>query len=281
MESSSSVVSARKDSKRIAEIFRAQMQSSLQRHPPFKIGQEEINAHFEGMPARYWERVDEEELTWGLELVHKFLVQVNDPSSQTIRPVLDWRHCPERGFTTVLLCTWDRQGLLAKAAAAFSATKVNILSADAYTRKDHIVLDVFRVCNNEHGSITDTERLQQMLFLLEGALFEPPRFASMWALSAHKYHPRKALPVVNISWDHERSTEHTILAVETNDRIGLLYDILQTLAEAGINVAQAIIDTDDDLATDTFYLTDSHGGKIADPATLESIKELLTAAIKD
>ena len=65
----------------------------------------------------------------------------------------------------MILCTWDRQGLLAKAAAAFNTTRVNILSADAYTRKDQIVLDVFRVSNADHGSVTDAERLQQMLFL--------------------------------------------------------------------------------------------------------------------
>jgi [protein-PII] uridylyltransferase len=281
MESSSSVVSARRESKRIAEIFRTQMRSTLQRHPPYRISQEEISAHFEGMPTRYWERVDEDELAWGLELVHKFLVQVNDPACETIRPVLDWRHCPERGYTKVILCTWDRQGLLAKAAAAFNTTRVNILSADAYTRKDQIVLDVFRVSNADHGSVTDAERLQQMLFLLEGALVEPPRFASLWALSAHKYQPRKAPPMVEVLWDNESSQDHTILTVETGDRMGLLYDILHAMAEARLNVSQASIDTNDDLAADSFYLNDVDGNKITDPSRLNFLKALLTAAIKN
>ena len=86
--------------------------------------------------------------------------------------------------------------------------------------------------------------------------------------------------MVEVLWDNESSQDHTILTVETGDRMGLLYDILLTIAEAQLNLAQASIDTTDNLAFDTFYLTDVDGNKITDPAGLSSIKELLTTAIK-
>lgn len=280
METNVTTVLTERENKRLAEIYRTQMQSSLRRHPPFGVSADEIEAHFKGMPLRYWERVDEEKLILDLQLVHKFLRQVTDVESPVFRPVFDCKHCSQRGFTEVVLCTWDRQGLLAKAASALSAIGANILSSQAFTRADNVVLDVFRVCDAEQKPLRDAERLQQMLFLLEGALCEPPRFASFWALSGHKHQPRPEPGIVNILFDNECSPDHTIMVIETTDRLGLLSDILQALAEARLNVAQALIDTDDDLALDTFYINELDGSKLTDPTALNALRECLTTAIK-
>lgn len=280
MQSNLSTVLGHRENRRMAEIYRSQMRSSLRRHPPFKVSAEEMEAHFQTMPLRYWERVDEEKLILDLQLVHQFLQQVTDSNSPAARPVLDYKHCEHRGFTEVVLCTWDRQGLLAKAASALKAVGANILSAEAFTRADNIVLDVFRICDADGGAFKHPELLQQMLFLLEGALSEPPRFASFWALSGHKLRPHAPPNVVNILFDNDCSPDHTIMVIETTDRLGLLSDILQALADCRLNVAQAVIDTDDDLALDTFYLSELDGGKIQDSTTLNALRDCLVTAIK-
>lgn len=239
----------------------------------------EVRAHFDGMPERYWQRVGESELLWGLRGIHTFLERIVDNDTPGWTPVVDWRHFPERGFSEVMVCTWDRRGLLAKIAAAFSAVRVNILQADVYTRADNIILDVFRVCDAAGCLAPESTKLQQMTFLLEGALAEPPRFASVWAGLYHKLLPQKKGGRPLIVFDNTTSNDFTIMNVEATDRVGLLHDILHALDAMGLDVAQAIIDTEHDVACDVFYLSDGHGRKILDAACLRTIDASVGAAI--
>ena len=138
-----------------------------------KISKDEIQAHFSLMPEHYWETVSEDDLVWGLETIHGFLHLIASPQVPPTQPFLSWRQIPGSPVTRMLLCTWDRQGLLAKAAACFSAVKLDIVEADVFTRADNIVLDVFSVGNADGPSVVNQTQLREMTFLLEGALSEP------------------------------------------------------------------------------------------------------------
>src|ERR1051326_3110633 len=134
-----------------------------------EVGMEELAAHFSGMPAYYWERVNRDDLLWGLETIHGFFKLIAAPSSPG-QIFLGWREASSGEHTRIMLCTWDRHGLLAKAAAALSAVGLNILEADVFTRADNLVLDVFCVTDSEGGRAASPARLNEMAFLLEGAL---------------------------------------------------------------------------------------------------------------
>jgi|SRR4051812_34379413 [protein-PII] uridylyltransferase len=269
----------KQDNRQVSETVRQSLHSWIKWHAPPGIDAEEIEAHFQAMPARYWERVNEGELLWGLETIHKFLKLVSEPNSPAVSPVL--AHLPDGRCTKVMICTWDRHGLLAKAAAAFSAVRINVLQADVFTRADNIVLDVFRICEAKPNFPITEGRLEEMLFLLEGALSEPPRFASFWASLGHRVLPetqsQSQKPV--LAFDTASSPDHTILRVEAGDRLGLLSDILASLADSNVNIDQALIDTRDGKAIDLFCLRDTHHGKIVDPARLDLIRQRLLEAI--
>jgi [protein-PII] uridylyltransferase len=279
LESGNETAAASRPIQDTAERRRRALYLSVQQNVPAEIDLEEIDAHFNGMPLRYWERTSSQELVWGLETIHRFFQLIAEPDSPAISPVLDWKPSSDGRSTRVMLCTWDRHGLLAKAAAAFSTVRINVLQADVFTRSDGIVLDVFRVCEIDHTPVWDSARLQKMLFLLEGALSDPPRFASFWACTGHKLVPHGSTPPPTIAFDNTTSPEHTILRVETTDRLGLLSDILGSLADCGLNIDQALIDTEDDLVLDAFYIRDQHGAKIFDEARLALIRKLLTDAV--
>ena len=256
--------------------YRNQLRAELET-PPAGIAADELDAHFNGMPDRYWERLTESELIWGLNMIHCFLEKLAAPEGAVTTPVVGWRHFPARGFSKVMLCTWDRYGLLAKAAAAFSSVGVNIIQADVYTRADHVVLDVFRVCDAQRRPIRDRALFHQMLFLLEGALSDPPRFASMWA-GNHKIPPDTALPP-KVSFDNLSVPGYTVMTVEASDRLGLLHDILRALADCALDVAQALIDTSDQVARDIFHITDLNGSPIAHQSQIGFIRDRVLAAI--
>jgi len=251
----------------------------LEQQPLAGFSVEEVEAHFAGMPARYWERVTESELCWGLETVQGFLRTVATPNTPATTPFVNWRTVPQSNWTRVLLCTWDRQGLLAKAAAAFSAVRLNIRRADVFTRADNVVLDMFRVAEFDGRSPANLARLEEMTFLLGGALSEPPRFASVWACSRHKFLAPPAVLPVRITFDNHSSRDTTVVQVIASDRLGLLYDILQSISDAGLNLAQALIETDDDLAHDLIHVTDSTGQKVLAARRLEQLRQGLEKAL--
>ena len=258
------------------EHFRAGLQEQI----PAGVGADEVAAHFDGMPAHYWERVTLGDLRWGLATIHGFLRLVSAGEVPATMPLVDWRPGAESGQTRIMLCTWDRHGLLAKAAAALSAVRLNIFEADVFTRLDNLVLDVFCVTDAERpGSPANPARLEELRFLVEGALSEPPRFASVWACSRHKYLAAPSQFKARIFFDNQSSASATVLRVEASDRLGLLYDILQTAADSGLNITQALVQTEANVARDVFHLTDENGQKISELLRLEELKRSLEAAL--
>jgi len=255
------------------------LREQLRQHPVAEISPEEIDVHFSAMPDHYWERVNEKDLAWGLETIHGFLKLVTTQNVPATAPFVNWRQMPAAGQTRIMLCTWDRHGLLAKAAAALSAVRLNILQAEVFTRTDNVVLDLFSVTHSDgHGPATATQ-LQEMTFLIEGALSEPPRFASVWACSRHKFLASPGRYAPKISFDNDASPVSTLVHVEASDRLGLLYDLLQALADSGLSITQACIETRNDLAYDSIYVTNARGEKVVDPRELEKLRASLQTAI--
>jgi [protein-PII] uridylyltransferase len=243
------------------------------------ISVEEVEVHFSTMPAHYWERVTEDELIWALQTVHGFLKLVASPEVPATAPFVTWRQSGLVGQVRVMLCTWDRQGLLAKAAAAFSAVRLNIVQAEVFTRSDNVVLDTFTIAGADGCSPAAPSQIEQMGFLLEGALSEPPRFASVWACSRHKYLAPLSQMVSRITWDNDISIDSTLVQIEAADRLGLLYDILQAITDAGFSVKQARIKTENKLARDIIYVTNGGGQKVLDQGQLDALCAKLQAAL--
>ncbi len=251
----------------------------LRQQPPTGISADELEAHISGMPAHYWRHVGEADLIWGLAAIHGFLKLVTAPGVPATKPYMDFRPEEQAGQTRVVLCTWDRLGLLAKTAAAFSELRLSILAAEAFTRSDDLVLDAFTVIDTENGGSASAERLKEMLFLLEGALSEPPRFASVWMCSRHKYVGPANPPPARISFDNAASEGCTLVHIEAADRLGLLYDILHPLAEEGLDVTEAHIKTENQFARDVVHVIDAAGKKLLEPERLKALHSKLSAGL--
>lgn len=253
------------------DCFRAR----LEEIPLPGIEPEETAAHFDGMPPHYWKTLNFPDLVWSLETINGFLKLVAAPNVPATTPFMDWRQLGKSGHTRLMLCTWDRHGLLAKASAALSAVRLNILEADVFTRHDNVVLDVFLITDADGKGPANQKRLAEMKFLIEGALSEPPRFASLWACSRHKYLAAAGKFPLRISFDNNSDSSDTLVRIETSDRLGLLYDILQAMADSGLNITEARIETVDGLADDLFHVTDEHGQKVGELVRLEELRQNL------
>ncbi len=244
---------------------------------------DEIDAHFDYMPEHYFRAFKAEEIVAHLELFRTFWYDIYVRGEPAYEPALRWEAQPEQGHSVVSICTWDRQQLLASIAGAFTVASLNILSADIFVRGDHLVLDVFRVCNQQLRSVTDLHEIATVESVLRVAL-ETERF-EMGPLLAnvHRSAAKQSQEIeftTRITLENKSHPTSTLIQVETPDRLGLLYDLVACLGRNHVYIALARISTEKGAAIDTFYVTDAATrGKLTDKGRAEQLRqELIQAA---
>ncbi len=115
---------------------------------------EEIHAHCNLLPERYFVNNSEEEIILHARMVNQLLRNINQADSMAaLSPVIRWRDDINRGLTVVTLVTWDRSGLFYRLAGSFSLANLNIVSAKAINRMDHITIDTFYVSDAKGGVV--------------------------------------------------------------------------------------------------------------------------------
>lgn len=258
--------------RKVFEAQRLRLYRAMAEIADWGVSPEELDMQFASMPTRYWARVDGATLRWHLEMIHEFFTGLVSTDLTTTTPVIRWRHFQDRGITEVAVCTWDRLGLLAKVAGSLATVGLNIVRADVYTRADNIVLDVFEVCTETFSHVEDELSLAHVTRLLSAAL-SPGSELGFAVRRPEGGLPAERLP--SVSFDQERSEAYTVLQIEAPDRLGLLYDILQVLMGCDIDIAHAIIATDQGEAADVFYLTGTDGKKFSDPDRLSRMRDAL------
>ena len=80
-------------------------------------------------------------------------------------------------------------------------------------------------------------------------------------------------------FDNEVSETRTLVEIETEDRIGLLYAISQTLSELALDISAAKISTEKGAAIDSFYVREADGSKVLAKERHHSIERRLRHAI--
>jgi [protein-PII] uridylyltransferase len=158
------------------------------------------------------------------------------------------------------------------------------LSARIYTRADGIALDEFFVNDALTGNLATREQHDRFAVLLEKILLgeevDLRALINKQIISRTFYKPYTGERMATrISFDNEISEARTLIEVETEDRLGLLYAISQTFAGLGVDIAGARIVTERGAAIDSFYVREAVGGKIESPARRQLIEDKLRHAI--
>lgn len=250
---------------------------------PKSISDEEIDAHFGALPPRYFQIHQARDVVADLTQAHRFMHHQIAEEEKALEPIVSWHNEPDRGHTTVKVCTWDRAGLFSKIAGSFAASGINILSAQVFSREDGIILDTFYVTDARTGKLVNREERDQFETILRAALTGEE--VDFRALIARRKLPRPFYQslegeriATRIDFDNETS-DTTIIDLETEDRLGLLYAVSQVFAELGLNISLAKISTEKGAAIDTFYVTEKFGQKILDPARQNLLAEKLRLAL--
>ncbi|MDR3460080.1 MAG: [protein-PII] uridylyltransferase [Verrucomicrobiae bacterium] len=248
------------------------------------VGDEELAVHFRSLPPRYFQIHLAEEIHADVEVVHRFIQRQVLEDEGTLTPIIQWRDERDRGYNLVKICTWDRAGLFGKIAGTFSAAGLNILSAQIFTRTDGIVLDEFFVNDARTGGLATREQHEKFDALLAKVLTGDG--VDLHVLIERQRGGRTAYQAyagermeTRVRFDNEASELRTLIEIETEDRLGLLYAISETFAELALDISAARIVTERGAAIDSFYVCELDGQKLLAPERQAAIRTKLCAAI--
>lgn len=227
------------------------------------VAKDEIEAHFDRLPESYFTNTRPKEIELHLRMVNQLLAQIQQADSTGIlAPVIDWSNDIDLNMTVVNVVTWDRAGLFYKLAGALTLAGVNIVSTKAISRSDNITIDTFYIIDLEGETISNEKAHDIFKTHIEDALMHGRRLTGeierMEAkVKSQKKKLRGILPAPippKLEIYHEPSLNRTIIEVQAEDRIGLLYRLSRHIYSRGFDITFARIATERGLAIDTFYI---------------------------
>jgi [protein-PII] uridylyltransferase len=185
-----------------------------------------------------------------------------------------------RHWYELTLVTRDRPSLFATLTGVLAAWGMNIVKANAFS--------------NQAGTVVDSMYFTDRFRTLELNLSEWQRFKESIAAvlageadldkmlrdrqRSEKSSRIKVVVDSRIDFNDECSSTSTLLQVIAQDRPRLLHKISSCLAQQECNIEIALIDTEGQMAIDTFYLTAS--GKKLPPELQKKVQKALLEELK-
>lgn len=242
----------------------------------------DIDRHFEFMPPAAFHFRQAAHIVTQVRTVRHFLQREED-TKDPFAFCIKWIDHTEKGYTEMVIATRDKPLLLEKICCAFASEQINILSADLFTRRDGIVVNIFRVCTTNFEPVSEAGIRKRFQGIFEDILstenYEPEKYLKR-RVNFLKPRNDHEIPVpVQAYVSNELHPSCTTVEIQALDRIGLLHDLFHTINQYGLNTAHARICTEKGVAMDTLYITTADGGKVTDPDSLRMLEDRFTSLI--
>ncbi len=228
-----------------------------------ELPEDELEAHFTTMPPGYYQHAAPVDAAHHLRMIHRLIASVSDEEPEvSLRPIVEWHDDAGSGQSVVTVVTWDRAGLFSRMAGAFAVAGINIVSCRAFSREDDVSIDFFKVvlplgkeataqalfsAALSRSLLDGTDLLDEVAAAERHALLTAPRRKAFVPLAAQ------------VEVYHETELARTVVEIQCNDRLGLLFRVGRAIRDAGYAITFANIATEQGFAIDTFYLQPERG----------------------
>jgi [protein-PII] uridylyltransferase len=179
----------------------------------------------------------------------------------------------------------DRPGLLASIAAALTANRLEVLTAEVYSHPvgaEREALDLFWVRDRDgdaEGVEAALPRLARDLDNVCSGRVPPADLLGARVGSASRWRERPSPAVqTEVLFDNRASPRHTVVEVYSKDRLGLLYTLAEAFHELGLSIALSKINTEGARVADVFYVREPDGSKVAAGSRQQEIHDALLRA---
>jgi [protein-PII] uridylyltransferase len=182
---------------------------------------------------------------------------------------------------TLIVMTADRPGVFSRVAGVLALHGLDVLHAAAYSTDEGRALSQFRV-SQDAGRPPPWERVTRDLTLaLEGRLALGARVAARARTYQRPALHRSPGERTRVSFDIAASADATVIDVQTDDGVGVLFRITRTLAELDVDIRSARVQTLGTSVVDAFYVKHRTGAKISDPDVLAELERAILHSLDD
>jgi [protein-PII] uridylyltransferase len=241
-----------------------------------------VDDHFEQMPKRYFRFRNARSIRQHIRALGQLQERRKRRPDTPFECSVQWIEHPSEGYSELIIALENRPGLLRRVSCALAAHDINILSADAFTRNDGVVLDLFRVTTDDHEAVID--KVQQLSFV---TTFYELSSTDHYDSAAYLAKPKNYLdddPITEFSVpvralvDNDRDPIYSVVEIQAVDRIALLHEIMEVIDRNELAITHARICTEKGVALDSFYLLDRNN-KPLDETTARKLEEELAPVI--
>ncbi|MCU1396433.1 MAG: glnD [Ilumatobacteraceae bacterium] len=170
--------------------------------------------------------------------------------------ILHAHHEPADQFDLWVVATPDQRGLFAKIAGTFAVHGIDVVGAEAWTSKDGIAVDEFRVPRSR-GVETDWKRLESDLRGSVGGTVDVGSRIAQRVRTYSRAHRRAvaaAPPRLEVIVSNDASASTTMIDVRAPDAIAVLYRLASAIARRDLDIRSAKVVTLGHEVIDVFYV---------------------------
>jgi [protein-PII] uridylyltransferase len=185
------------------------------------------------------------------------------PSAEVLALMGEGRLAVVTGDDWVTVVTPDVPGTFSRVAGVLALSGLSVLGAEAHSDEQGMAASEFTVQVPASGPVAWEPVVADLRRALAGQLALEARLAER----ARTYRRRRAqsahAPQLAVLFD-DRASDSTVIEVRAPDQMGVLYRITKALAELGLDIRHARVQTLGDEVVDAFYVRTQAGTKLTD-----------------
>ena len=238
--------------------------AELLAHRPSDISEAEIARFLEGFPRRY------------LKLASPAAIYGHVRLSRNIGPE-DVHISLDRSDSAweLTVVTLDKPFLFSNICGVLSSFGMDILRGHAMTNPNSLVLDIVQFTDDERFLELNPDGRDKFCRVLEDVVAGRSDVSERLRRREQSLFHRRGTPRFQpiVHFDNQSSSRYTVLEINTDDSLGLLYRISRTISRAGCDVDLVLISTEGHRAIDVFHITQA-GAKLPETAQLQLARDL-------